>query len=102
MWIFLNKAFLSIVAHRDKPDRLLVRARRAGDIEAVFPYVDTWEDTHADYRFRAEIAREEVSGALAMAATEIDYDNFKGSVKDHELHDSYLKVWGIMSKLQNG
>ena len=39
MWIFLSDSFLSIVAHRDKPGVLLVRARRAGDIEAVFPDV---------------------------------------------------------------
>ena len=37
MWIFQNDSFLSIVAHRDKPGMLLVRARKAGDIEAVFP-----------------------------------------------------------------
>lgn len=35
MWIFTPKAFLSIVAHRGKPDYLLVRARLPGDIENV-------------------------------------------------------------------
>jgi hypothetical protein len=37
MWVFLNDSFLSIVAHRTEPGVLLVRARTAGDIEAVFP-----------------------------------------------------------------
>jgi hypothetical protein len=102
MWIFLNNSFLSIVAHRDKPDRLLVRARRAGDIKAVFPSADTWEDSRADYRFRSEIAREAVSAALSTAATEINYPNFKASVKDRELHDAYLTVWGVMGRLKDG
>lgn len=46
MWICLNDAFLSIVAHRDKPGVLLVRARRPGDIERTFPGVTTHQDTH--------------------------------------------------------
>ena len=102
MWIFLNNSFLSIVAHRDKSNYLLVRARRAGDIEAVFPSASTWEDAKADYRFRAEIAREDVSAALARAAEEIDYPNFKASVEERELHDAYLQVWGVMGRLQDG
>lgn len=47
MWVFLNNSFLSIVAHRDKPDVLIVRARRAGDIEAIFPQAATWQDPEA-------------------------------------------------------
>ena len=35
MWIYLNDAFLSIVADRDDPSRLLVRGRFAGDIFAA-------------------------------------------------------------------
>jgi hypothetical protein len=37
MRIFLNNSFLSPVSAIDRPDDLLVRARRAGDIESVFP-----------------------------------------------------------------
>jgi hypothetical protein len=37
MWIFLNDSFLSIVANRELAGVLLVRARKEGDIEAVFP-----------------------------------------------------------------
>ncbi len=33
MWVPLNDVFHSIVAHRGKPDTLLVRARSARDIE---------------------------------------------------------------------
>ncbi len=37
MWVCLSDAFFSIVAHRDRPDDLLVRTRRAG--EAVSPRI---------------------------------------------------------------
>ena len=37
MWIMLSDCFLSIVSKDCGPAELLVRARRAGDIEKVFP-----------------------------------------------------------------
>lgn len=39
MWVFMSDSFLSIVADStvSKSDCLLVRARREGDIERVFP-----------------------------------------------------------------
>ena len=102
MWVFLSNSFLSIVAHRDKPDTLLVRARRAGDIEATFPQAATWEDRQADYRYRAEVPTEEVADALAKAAAGIHYPNFKNSVADPDRHRAYLNVWSAMAGLQEG
>jgi hypothetical protein len=39
MWIVLSDAFLSVVADKDEPSgpRLLVPARRQGDIKRLFP-----------------------------------------------------------------
>ncbi len=37
MWIMTNNSYLSIVSKDCGPAELLVRARRAGDIEKVFP-----------------------------------------------------------------
>lgn len=102
MWIALNNAFLSIVAHRTKPGVLLVRARLPGDIERVFPEASTFEDKHADYRYRAEIPRGDVGAALSAAVQAIDYDNFKASVPEPERHAAYLKVWSVMQRLQPG
>ena len=31
-----------------------------------------------------------------------NYDNFKNSVEDHDLHAAYARVWGIMYALQQG
>ena len=72
MWIFLNDSFLSIVRHRDKAAMLLVRARKAGNIEALFPDAETWRDEHADYPYRAEVLADEVAQNLATRVRAID------------------------------
>lgn len=53
MWICLNDAFLSIVRKDCGPNELLVRARREGDIERVFPRVKVEVTPLADYLYRA-------------------------------------------------
>jgi hypothetical protein len=100
MWIFLNNAFLSAVAHRTQPDDLLVRGRVAGDIGRVFPGVIETETPSADYRYRATIPRKTVAAALAEQAASIDYDNFKNSVTEDDRHDAYFETWGAMNRLQ--
>jgi hypothetical protein len=100
MWIMLNDAFFSIV-HKDcKRDELLVRARRKGDIEKVFPNAKVVRVTHADYLFRAAIARETIEAAMVGELRRINYGNFKSSVQDKPLHDAYLKVWNAMADTQ--
>lgn len=100
MWIILNDAFVSIVAHRDKPDVLLVRARVEGDIERALPGAQVWTDPAADYRYRAEVTREVVAQALADAVRGIDYGNFKDSVEDRQRHAAYAAVWSDLTALQ--
>lgn len=102
MWICLNNAFLSVVAHRDNPDLLLVRARVPGHIEAVFGKdYKVFTDPAADYFYRAEVPRTAVAQALAGRVEKIDYDNFKNSVKSRDLHDAYLEFWNVMFRLQS-
>ena len=100
MWLCMNNSFLSIVANRDKKDELLVRARLAGHIEAVFPKAKVFSKVGSDYEFRAFIPREEVAQVIAKNITAIKYDNFKSSVKSKALHDVYLKMWSLMHQLQ--
>lgn len=97
MWIFQNDSFLSIVALRDKPGMLLVRARKAGDIEAVFPTAKSRKNAGNDYQFRADVPAEEVAEAMAERIRRISYGNFKDSVKDDPRHDAYFKVWEVMA-----
>jgi hypothetical protein len=100
MWIYLNNSFLSIVAPKDTPDLLLVRGRREGDIEAIFPYAEVQATPHRDYAYRTNIARNEVEVAMRKAVQDIDYNNFKGSIPDFDRHDEYLQVWEVMVEHQ--
>lgn len=101
MWIFLNDAFLSAVQHRDKPDSLLVRARRREDLERVFGSdADILALADADYPFRVTVPRADLAARLAQRAETIDYDNFKGSVPEPSRHDAYMAVWSAMRRFQ--
>ena len=100
MWICTNKSFLSVVADRDNVANLLVRARMNGHIENVFPDANVFTMEAADYKYRALICRGEVQRAITNQLSKIDYDNFKNSVGDRQLHDAYLKIWRVMYELQ--
>jgi hypothetical protein len=101
MWICLSDAFVSIVGHRHAPDLLLVRARREGDLERVFPGADVRRTPAADYLFRAEIPRDQVASAIARELLRIGYPNFKDSVPDDALHAAYSQFWTAMVRVQN-
>lgn len=100
MWLCLNDAFLSIVSKDCARDELLVRARRRGDIERIFPDASVSELDNADYLFRARIKKTAIVQAMTQEVHRITYGNFKSSVEDDELHDAYMAVWTAMSKLQ--
>lgn len=93
MWIYMNNAFLSIVRNDDVPGMLLVRARRSGDIESVFPDARVIETSGSDYAFRSNIGREVVADRIASAVLSIDYPNFKDSVSDPARRGIYSSVW---------
>lgn len=88
MWIFSQKAFLSIVRHTDKPDVLIVRSRFKGHIERIFPNAHIIEDGSRDYRFRTQLSQREISNAIARLVSGIDYDNFKNSLDFYD--EGYL------------
>lgn len=100
MWICLNDAFLSLVCKGCARDELLVRARRKGDIDKIFPGVKVTANAKTDYRFRAIVKRTEIAAALEGEVRRITYENFKDAVGNDRLHDAYLKVWSAMADLQ--
>lgn len=101
MWVFLSRAYLSIVQKADqRPGTLTVRARLAGDIERVFPGAKVKRTPGHDYAYRAVVPRGDVALALARAAEVIDYDNFKDSVAESDRHDAYVEAWSSMLHLQ--
>lgn len=102
MWLCLNNGFFSIVAPKDaKDDRLVVRARRKGDLERVFG-VEGQASPGRDYAYRAHLERDTVAAVVMCCVLGIDYSNFKDSVKDGALHDAYMGVWSTMGRLQVG
>lgn len=100
MWICLNDAFLSIVVDQTHPGYLLVRARRRGEIEKVFPDSIVLRNVGSDYRYRAFIPRSQVALLLVERLEAIDYGNFKNSVRDADLHDAYYQIWRTMVRYQ--
>ncbi len=122
MWIFTRHGFFSAVCARQgsgkrgqpiDPDRIMVRARIRGHLEALkkrFPELldqcDIQEFTGTDYAFRIFVNKPVWSKALSALAEETDYDNFKsevahfqgraGGAYERSLHD----VWSVMHRLQ--
>ena len=100
MWLFTNRAFLSVVKHSGKPGILVVRSRFKGHIEKVFPKVIVREDPKRDYRYRAELPAKEVSKVIARMVSEIDYPNFKNSldIYDEKYLDCCLDVYNTVAR----
>jgi len=100
MWICLPDAFLSIVFKDCARDELLVRARRKGDIEKIFPGAKVTRYTKSDYLYRAVVKKDAVVSAMTGEIARIVYGNFKNAVDNVPLHDAYLKVWTALAALQ--
>jgi hypothetical protein len=102
MRICFTDAFLSIVDKGGNGTTLLVRARRAGEIERVFPEADVITCGGTDYRYRAHMSREGVAEKFAEAVRGISYFNFKSKVDDSTRHEAYMEVWSVMYRYQHG
>ena len=106
MWIFTNQGFYSVVAHRDEPDTLLIRARDENDLRGLqkfIPELEVVEMDNADYRYRAFVSRAEWEAALITMTRSIDYANFKDEVKAKQGADRasvYMRVWSALLALQ--
>ncbi len=101
MWLCLNDGFLSVVADKDDPTRLLVRARRKQDLLNVCGKdVEVLENAGSDYRWRTFADRKAFSVLVAARIDRIDYTNFKNSVAGHDLHDMYMDFWSRHHRYQ--
>lgn len=113
MWLITEDGFASVVAHRDRPDHLLVRARARGDLENLcqvaseegiegFDQVGIFSLETSDYRWRLEVRRDDFAALVATLVGRIDYDNFKKRVdaRDQERADLYLDVWSVLNRIQ--
>lgn len=108
MWLLTPRGFYSVVANRDDPETVLVRARAREDLEGLSDLIgslEILETPDRDYRWRAIVSRRAWSGALVLLAAEIDYPNFKAEVErrqGRERADVYHAVWARLLRLQAG
>ena len=104
MWIITKDAFLSIVDKNCGPDELLVRARRPGDIEKLFPHAKVVEGGGTEYRCRAIVKRREIADVLSEQVNDIEYSNFKNEVArgDKPLANVLGSVWSVLLRLAPG
>lgn len=97
MWIFTQAGLVSIVEDMNNKNRLVVRARERGTLETLMPeYIKLIQNTpSADYHFKVFLDRDVVANFVKIWTQEIDYTNFKGSIKDYEYHKILLSIWSI-------
>lgn len=102
MWIAMNDSFVSVVKNQqDKGNKtLMVRARVKEDLENLCPGKKIIVTPTSDYRFRVVITREEFADIMANRVENINYNNFKNSVKEDWRHNAYLKIWTTMYNVQ--
>ena len=106
MWLFTPTGFLSVVADREHPGNLLVRARARADIDAFVVATDALaanERPDRDYRWRTSVPAATVATYVAQQAAAIDYGNFKNAVAERQGRDRahrYAEVWSVMHRLQ--
>ena len=97
MWVMTNVGFISAVAYPGEEHLVLVRARAPGHLTEIFG--EETEEIHSprrDYAWRTIVTKTQMKKAMDKLVDDIDYTNFKDSVKDEELHDAYVGVWTEM------
>jgi hypothetical protein len=115
MWIALNTGFLSVVTAvpsmlpkaekkrlKGEGRPLCVRARKAEHLQALFPGRKVYQWKARDYPARIFIGAAALAEFMAQQVLNVDYGNFKSSVRDNELHDAYMGVWSVMNGYQHG
>lgn len=108
MWVTTTVGFFSAVAHRDRRNCMMIRARAREDLENLAEMLDIplsrIEDTpvRADYPARLTITRKQWKRALARFADNVDYDNFKNAVADvdHVRAHTYHGVWAAYLRIE--
>ena len=102
MWLCLNNSFVSAIEHRDKPEYLIVRARRYEHLANIFPdrIDDIFTMTTSDYAWRIEVTKVDFAKLISNSIMNINYHNFKNSVDDEELKNMYSQVWWLGLMMQ--
>jgi len=100
MWIFTDKAFLSIIQDFRDPDTLIVRARFPDHIRNIFPDALVTKTPGRDYLYRTLLPRGEVVERIKALTEGIDYPNFKDALEEPLYQRACGEVWGILHRYQ--
>ncbi len=103
MWIFNKDGFFSAVAHRDKPDHVMVRARRKEDIEALARALGAEAELtpNADYAYRVTVPKSDFADYMQASVLDLDYPNFKSACAGYGARSqAYHDVWTVMNDFQ--
>jgi hypothetical protein len=100
MWFCFNNGFVSAVEHRDDKNTLVVRARRREHLEDNFPNRKIVVGGSTDYKYRIFISKKDFAEIIKDRIMNIDYDNFKNSVEDDDLHELYNGFWLLHYRFQ--
>ena len=104
MWLFTSEGFISVVAHSEKPDTLLVRARDEGSLLSLVEATGATlrRDACADYPIRLEVPRKALAAFVSEAILGLDYTNYKahmGSARP-KFGDALHDVWAAMQAVE--
>lgn len=122
MWVLTTKGAVSIVKFNHAPEgdprTMQVRSRRKEWLQPFAELVgrEGIELIHSDdkdYQWRFFATPEEVARAVARAALDISYSNFKNATDSpqhglknpklrHSLHDAYSKIWSTLLSAGDG
>ncbi|MCA9936541.1 MAG: hypothetical protein H6662_15470 [Ardenticatenaceae bacterium] len=110
MWLATKIGFFSVVAHRDDPKTVLVRARVTEDlmqlqdlgVEMGLEMPPIAETPEADYCCRMFMNRDTWQLLATRLADGIDYPNFKAAVHGDPARDqAYMQMWSAMRSFQD-
>lgn len=108
MWVATNFGFFSVVRRPEgtvaKGDEraLQVRARVKRHLVNLRAWLgdgrrEIVELTGTDYEYRLYVTYDEWATITARLTYDIDYVNFKDTVRDEKLHQLYLRIWGAVA-----
>jgi hypothetical protein len=102
MWICTNYGFFSIVKvnplYINDGDNAVnevftVRTRDVNHLQHGFPNKKVFQYPNSDYGYRVYLTVEELNEFLLNEVQQINYANFKNSVKDSKLHKFFSEIW---------
>lgn len=96
--------FFSATRSLERPDMMQIRARCKGDLENLKAHCKLTgkilETPMADYRWRIICRPETFTRVATQLAEEIDYSNFKNSIRPDQKNKPLFAVWSAMQRFQ--